>query len=55
VLVTSASGKLAQATAAGIEGVSLFKDNGDGSSTYAVDLAAGVPAAARHARDRRVR
>ncbi|HEY6940567.1 bifunctional 2',3'-cyclic-nucleotide 2'-phosphodiesterase/3'-nucleotidase [Dokdonella sp.] len=55
VLVTSASGKLAQATAAGIEGVSVFKDNGDGSSTYAVDLAAGVPAAARHARGGRVR
>ena len=55
VLVRSASGKLAQAQAAGIEGVSLFKDNGDGSSMYAVDLAAGAPAAARHAGGRRMR
>ena len=55
VLVTSGSGKLAQAKAAGIEGVSLFKDNGDGSSAYAVDLSAGAPAAARHAHRGRVR
>jgi 2',3'-cyclic-nucleotide 2'-phosphodiesterase/3'-nucleotidase len=55
ILVKSASGKLAQAKAAGIEGVSLFKDNGDGSSMYAVDLAAGAPAAARHEERGRVR
>ncbi|HEU4663715.1 MAG TPA: bifunctional 2',3'-cyclic-nucleotide 2'-phosphodiesterase/3'-nucleotidase [Dokdonella sp.] len=55
VLVTSASGKLAQAKAAGIEGVSLFKDNGDGSSTYAVDLSAAAPAAAHHTGGGRVR
>ena len=55
VLITSASGKLEQAKAAGIEGVALFKDNGDGSSAYAVDLSARASAAAaRHAKNRRV-
>jgi len=56
VVITSASGKLAVAQAAGIEGVSLIKDNGDGSSAYTIDLSAGVqPAAARHAKGRHVR
>jgi len=56
VVITSAIGKLAVAQAAGIEGVSLIKDNGDGSSAYAIDLSAGVqPAAARHAKGRHVR
>jgi len=40
VVFTSASGKLDVARAAGLAGVSLVKDNGDGTSTYAIDLAA---------------
>ena len=44
VVVTSESGKLAAAKANAIDGVSLLRDNGDGSSTYAIDLsAAGNP------------
>ncbi len=39
VLFTSAAGKLDIANAAGLTNVSLLKDNGDGSATYAVDLA----------------
>ncbi|WP_395680952.1 bifunctional 2',3'-cyclic-nucleotide 2'-phosphodiesterase/3'-nucleotidase [Dokdonella sp.] len=38
VVVTSETGRLALAKANGINGVSLVKDNGDGSSTYAIDL-----------------
>jgi 2',3'-cyclic-nucleotide 2'-phosphodiesterase/3'-nucleotidase len=49
VVVTSASGKLETAKAAGIDGVSLVRDNGDGSSTYAIELSAtATAAAARH-------
>ena len=56
VLVTSESRRLETAKAAGIAGLSLVKDNGDGSSTYAVDLSVGAPAAAaRHARSRHIR
>jgi 2',3'-cyclic-nucleotide 2'-phosphodiesterase/3'-nucleotidase len=40
VTFTSASGKLDLAKADGITHVRLLKDNGDGTSTYAVDLAA---------------
>jgi 2',3'-cyclic-nucleotide 2'-phosphodiesterase/3'-nucleotidase len=40
VVVRSESGKLAVADAAGIKGLSLLQDNGDGSSTYAIDLSA---------------
>jgi 2',3'-cyclic-nucleotide 2'-phosphodiesterase/3'-nucleotidase len=40
VVVMSESGRLALAKANGIDGVSLLHDNGDGSSTYAVDLSA---------------
>ncbi len=49
VTVTSESGRLALAKANGIDGVSLLRDNGDGSSTYAVDLSVAAPAAAHHA------
>jgi 2',3'-cyclic-nucleotide 2'-phosphodiesterase / 3'-nucleotidase len=40
VVITSASGKLDMAKAAGLVNVSLLKDHGDGTATYAVDLAA---------------
>ena len=40
VVITSASGKLDVAQAAGLGNVSLLKEHGDGMSTYAVDLAA---------------
>jgi 2',3'-cyclic-nucleotide 2'-phosphodiesterase/3'-nucleotidase len=54
--VTSASGKLAEANAAGIGGLSLVRDNGDGSSTYAIDLSVTMPAAAaRHGKTPSVR
>lgn len=39
VTFTSAVGKLDVARAAGIEGVSQIKDNGDGTAVYAIDLA----------------
>ena len=39
VTFTSAAGKLDVAQAAGLTNVSLLKDNGDGTATYAVDLA----------------
>jgi 2',3'-cyclic-nucleotide 2'-phosphodiesterase/3'-nucleotidase len=56
VVVTSASGKLAEANAAGIGGLSLVRDNGDGSSTYAIDLSVTMPAAAaRHGKTPSVR
>jgi len=42
VTFTSASGKLDLAKADGLANVRLLKDNGDGTSTYAVDLAAPV-------------
>ena len=38
VLFTSAAGKLDVAKADGLGNVRLFKDNGDGTATYAVDL-----------------
>jgi 2',3'-cyclic-nucleotide 2'-phosphodiesterase/3'-nucleotidase len=38
VVFTSAAGKLDLARADGIDNVSLFKDNGDGSAIYAIDL-----------------
>jgi 2',3'-cyclic-nucleotide 2'-phosphodiesterase / 3'-nucleotidase len=40
VVFQSASGKLETAKAAGLSGVRLVADNGDGFSTYAIDLAA---------------
>ena len=39
VVFTSASGKLASARAAGIEGIRQLRDNGDGTATYVIDLA----------------
>ena len=39
VVFTSASGKLGLAEKAGIHNIRVLKDNGDGTSTYAVDLA----------------
>lgn len=39
VTFTSAAGKIDVARAAGIDGVSQIRDNGDGSATYAIDLA----------------
>jgi len=39
VVFTSASGKLDLARAAGIDDVRLLEDNGDGTATYALDLA----------------
>ena len=39
VTFTSAAGKLDVARAAGIEGVSQVRDNGDGTAVYAIDLA----------------
>jgi 2',3'-cyclic-nucleotide 2'-phosphodiesterase/3'-nucleotidase len=44
VLITSASGKLALARAAGLDNVRLVRDNGDGTATYALDLSAMKPA-----------
>lgn len=38
VIFTSAAGKLDTARAAGIDNVTLFKDNGDGTAAYAVNL-----------------
>ncbi len=38
VVFTSAAGKLELARAAGLDNVSLWRDNGDGSAVYAVDL-----------------
>lgn len=38
VVFTSAGGKLPLAHAAGIDDVTLVKDNGDGTATYAIDL-----------------
>jgi 2',3'-cyclic-nucleotide 2'-phosphodiesterase / 3'-nucleotidase len=38
VVFTSAAGKLALAQADGLENVALWKDNGDGTAVYAVDL-----------------
>ncbi len=40
VVFTSATGKIDVAQAAGIDNVSVVKDNGDGSSSYALDLGA---------------
>ena len=40
ITFVSASGKLALAEAAGLAGIRLLHDNGDGTSTYAIDLAA---------------
>lgn len=39
VLLKSASGKLDIAHADGLENVTLYKENGDGTATYAIDLA----------------
>ena len=39
VLFTSAAGKLDVAVACGLDNVKVFKDNGDGSAVYSVDLA----------------
>lgn len=38
ITFTSASGKLELARAAGLSDIALLKDNGDGTSTYAIDL-----------------
>ncbi|MBS0567772.1 MAG: bifunctional 2',3'-cyclic-nucleotide 2'-phosphodiesterase/3'-nucleotidase [Proteobacteria bacterium] len=38
VVFTSAAGKLGIARAAGLANVALFKDNGDGSAVYSIDL-----------------
>lgn len=40
VTFVSASGKLALAEAAGLHGISVLRDHGDGTSTYSIDLAA---------------
>jgi 2',3'-cyclic-nucleotide 2'-phosphodiesterase/3'-nucleotidase len=40
VVLTSASGKLEAAAAPGLGNIRLLRDNGDGTSTYAIDLAA---------------
>jgi 2',3'-cyclic-nucleotide 2'-phosphodiesterase/3'-nucleotidase len=40
VVFTSATGKLGVARAGGLDNVSVVKDNGDGSSSYALDLGA---------------
>jgi 2',3'-cyclic-nucleotide 2'-phosphodiesterase/3'-nucleotidase len=41
VTYTTASAKLELARAAGIDGLRLLRDHGDGLSTYAVDLSSG--------------
>ena len=38
VIFTSAAGKLDFAKAAGLDNVALWKDNGDGTAVYSVDL-----------------
>jgi len=50
IVFASASGKLDMAKAAGLAEVRLVKDNGDGFSTYAVDLAAKQHKSAQPAR-----
>jgi len=50
IVFTSATGKLDVAKAAGLNEVSLVKDNGDGFSTYALDLAAKQHEAKRSTR-----
>jgi len=50
IVFTSATGKLDVAKAAGLNEISLVKDNGDGFSTYALNLAAKQHEAKRSTR-----
>lgn len=53
VTFVAASGKQAIAQADGLQGIRQLADHGDGTATYAIDLAAGAPASAPAARHRR--
>jgi len=55
VTFSAAAGKQAIAAADGVPGIRQLRENGDGTATYAIDLAAGAPSSAhrtprRHAR-----